>query len=95
MSSRCDYPGVIIGHGSDLFNAYGGGDMAQYFVQFINKLDPNLNKKGCAQWPQFNSLFRWQLEFTNDDSQPTKVSMDTYRLLPMLTVSALSLEHPF
>ena len=67
--------------------------MTEYFVRFVRSLSPNA--RTGVQWPRFNSLFRWQLEFTNDDSQPTKVSMDTYRLLPMLTVSALSLEHPF
>ena len=71
--------------------------MAQYFVRFIANLDPNpsTHKNGCVQWPPFNTMFRWQLEFTDDADQPTQITMDTYRLQSMLEVSKLSLQYPF
>ncbi|KAI0794098.1 carotenoid ester lipase precursor [Fomes fomentarius] len=92
LSKRGNFPGVGNGHGSDLFNAYGPGDMTEYFIRFVNDLNPNA-KKG-VQWPQFNSIFRWQLQFV-DGNQPLRVSLDVDRLLAMLEVASLSLRFPF
>ena len=37
--------------------------MTEYFVRFVRSLNPNA--RTGVQWPRFNSLFRWQLEFVD------------------------------
>ena len=66
--------------------------MTEYFVRFVRSLNPNA--RTGVQWPRFNSLFRWQLEFV-DGKKPLTVGLDIQRLLPMIEVASLSLRFPF
>ena len=47
-----DLPVLGTAHGTDILNVYGGGDMTDYLVNFVNNLDPN-GKTGIS-WPQYS-----------------------------------------
>ena len=47
-------------HGSDLLNAYGGGEMADHLIRFVTNLDPNAppggDKGTMLNWPLTNDM---------------------------------------
>ncbi|KAI0794097.1 carotenoid ester lipase precursor [Fomes fomentarius] len=92
LSERGDFPGVGDGHGSDLFIAYGPGDMTEYFVRFANDLNPS--PKSGVQWPKYDSLARQSLSF-QDGNPALAVVGDADRLNGIQEVLALSLRFPF
>ena len=77
---------------TDLFNAFGPGDMTDYFVRFVNDLDPN-GATG-VQWPTFDVLARRALQFQDGDA-PLQVTQDSARLSGTDALAALSLRFPF
>ncbi|KAI0694774.1 carotenoid ester lipase precursor [Earliella scabrosa] len=78
-------------HGTDILNVYGGGDMADYLIYFVNKLDPN-GKTGIA-WPKYTTSERKQLTF-KDGLTPLTITKDDYRVDAMKLITKLSLENP-
>ncbi|KIJ07764.1 hypothetical protein PAXINDRAFT_173304 [Paxillus involutus ATCC 200175] len=67
-------------HGSDIFNVYGGQDMASYLVRFVNNLDPNGGTD--LYWPQYTTGKPHMLEFL-DGLIPQALTEDTYRVEAM------------
>ena len=65
--------------------------MTDYFIHFVNGLDPNGND--TVKWPTFNAATRAMLQF-NNGSTPLNVTADTYRLAAMAEVARLSLQFP-
>ena len=81
-------------HGSDLLNALEGGDMTDYFVRFINHLDPNSHAKDDVHWPQYDSEARLTLLF-DEGSEPLHVTVDDYRAAGMKELTALAMRFQF
>ncbi len=67
----------IQAHTSDLLNAFGPGDMTDYFIRFVNDLDPN--GASGVYWPPYNNTARLALQF-NDGSVPLNITVDDGRL---------------
>ena len=81
-------------HGSDLLNALEGGDMTDYFVRFINHLDPNSHAKDDVHWSQYDSEARLTLLF-DEGSEPLHVAGDDYRAAGMKELNALAMRFQF
>ncbi|TFK80316.1 carotenoid ester lipase precursor [Polyporus arcularius HHB13444] len=73
-------------HTSDLLNAFGPGDMTDYFIRFVNDLDPN--DASGVYWPPYNTSARLTLQF-NDGSLPLNVTADDERLAGTEELSSL------
>ncbi|KAI0686608.1 carotenoid ester lipase precursor [Earliella scabrosa] len=78
-------------HGSDMLNVFGGGDMADYLIYFVNNLDPN-GETGIA-WPKYTTSEREQLTF-QDGLVPLAITKDDYRVDAMEHIIKLSIENP-
>ena len=74
-----------------MLNVYGGGDMADYLIYFVNHLDPN-GKTGIA-WPKYTTSERQQLTF-QDGLVPLAITKDDYRVDAMKHIIKLSIENP-
>ncbi|RPD58753.1 carotenoid ester lipase precursor [Lentinus tigrinus ALCF2SS1-7] len=93
LSARGNFVGIGDSHGSDLFTAFGPGDMTDYFVRFVTNLDPNGSNESQPVWPTYNTTARLTLQF-NDGSTPINVTVDDERLAGTDELSALSLRFP-
>ncbi|TFK88164.1 carotenoid ester lipase precursor [Polyporus arcularius HHB13444] len=91
LSARGNFTGVGDFHGSDLFNAFGPGDMTDYFVRFVHDLDPN-GPTGI-QWPRYNTSARLTLQF-NDGDVPINITVDNERLAGTEELTSLTLRFP-
>ncbi len=80
-------------HASDVFlNAYlPGGDMQDYIIRFVSKLDPNGNTG--ITWPKYTKESPKMLSF-NDGLTPLTVTEDTYRKDQMNTLNKILLANP-
>ncbi|KAI0793620.1 carotenoid ester lipase precursor [Fomes fomentarius] len=87
LSARGNFPGIGDVHGSDLLTAFGPGDMTDYFVRFVNNLNPN--GADAIQWPLFNTSARATLQF-NDGDTPLEITADIERVNATDTVFQLS-----
>ncbi|RPD58717.1 alpha beta-hydrolase [Lentinus tigrinus ALCF2SS1-7] len=92
LSARGNFPGLGDFHGSDLLNAFGPGDMTDYFIHFVNHLDPN-GASTRVHWPTYKPSTRLTLQF-NEGSVPINVTVDNWRLAGMKEISSLSLRFP-
>ncbi|TFK90947.1 alpha beta-hydrolase [Polyporus arcularius HHB13444] len=91
LSARSSFPGIGYFHASDLLNAYGPGDMTDYFIRFVHNLDPN--GPSGVQWPKYNTSARLTLQF-NDGSVPLNVTVDDQRKAGIQEVTRLALRFP-
>lgn len=66
--------------------------MTDYFVRFVNNLDPN--GADGVQWPLFNTTARATLQF-NDGDTPLEITADIERLNATDTVFQLSRQFVF
>ena len=74
---------------------YGGGDMADYLVNFVNKLDPN--GKTVTSWPKYTTAAPQMLEFYDlliPGLNALKITNDDYRVDAMNFMTQLSLKSP-
>ncbi|KAI0754517.1 carotenoid ester lipase precursor [Daedaleopsis nitida] len=78
-------------HGTDILNVYGGGDMADYLINFVNNLDPNGNTG--ISWPKYTTSSPKLLTFL-DGLTPLTITNDDYRVDAMKLVTKLSLQFP-
>ena len=78
-------------HGTDIFNVYGGDDMADYLINFVNKLDPN-GATGIS-WPQYSLDSRELLTF-QDGFVPLTITKDDYRVEGLSVITDLALKFP-
>ena len=77
----------------DLFNAFGPGDMTDYFIHFVVNQDPN--RSGTqVHWPRFDPLKRSTLQF-NGGVTPLNVTTDTERLGGTRAITELGQRFPF
>ncbi|KAF8971835.1 carotenoid ester lipase [Flammula alnicola] len=85
-----------------VLGAFHGSDLAvdvldDYLVQFINNLDPNLNRTRdprLPRWPEYTSQAPLLYTFPNISIFPVTLSNDTYREGPMQYLMNLSLAYP-
>ncbi|KAI0690023.1 carotenoid ester lipase precursor [Cerioporus squamosus] len=92
LSVRNNVSGLGYAHGTDLFDAFGPGDMTDYFVRFVRHLDPN--GESAVHWPPFNTSARSTLQFSNGTT-PLSVIADTERLAGTDFLFNLSLRFPY
>ncbi len=78
-------------HATDILNVYGGGDMTDYLVNFVNNLDPN-GVTGI-HWPQY-SLGSRELLMFQDGLIPLTITTDDYRVDGFNVITDLSLKFP-
>ncbi|RPD69832.1 carotenoid ester lipase precursor [Lentinus tigrinus ALCF2SS1-7] len=91
LSARGNFPGIGDFHGSDLLIALTGGDMTDYFIRFVNHLDPNPTTG--VQWPPYNTSARSTLQF-NDGSIPLNITVDDQRFAGIKELTSLALRFP-
>ena len=65
--------------------------MADYFIRFVNHLDPN--PATGVQWPLYNTSTRSTLQF-NDGSVPLNITADNQRLAGTQELTSLALRFP-
>ena len=74
-----------------MLNIYGGGDLVDYLVNFVNHLDPNGG--GGDSWPRYTldspSLLTFQ-----DGIVPLAITQDNFRNEGIALLTELSLEFP-
>ncbi|RPD58748.1 carotenoid ester lipase precursor [Lentinus tigrinus ALCF2SS1-6] len=92
LSARKFIEGLGYTHGTDLFNAFGPGDMTDYFIRFTHNLNPNGHSG--VHWPPFNTHSRSTLQF-NDGATPLNVTRDTQRLEGTNVLFDLSVKFPY
>ena len=80
-------------HGSDLLTAFAPGDMTDYFIHFVNHLNPNGRNGIEPLWPRYSTTARLTLQF-NDGSVPINVTRDEQRLEGTNELFNLSLRFP-
>ena len=66
--------------------------MTDYFVRFVNHLDPNA--KGEVYWPPYNPSSRLTLQF-NEGDVPLNVTVDDQRVAGIKELTSLALRFPF
>ncbi|KAI0060458.1 carotenoid ester lipase precursor [Artomyces pyxidatus] len=86
-----DIPGLGSFHGSDILNAYGDEDMADYIIRFAANLDPNGNTN--INWPKYTTGSPNLLTFL-DGLIPQTITQDTYREDGFNYLTQLSLAQP-
>jgi len=79
-------------HVTDLMNVYGGMELTNYLVRFVNNLDPN--GLGNTIWPQYTASNPQLFTFL-DGTVPNLYTSDTYRQSQMTLLNSLSLSHPW
>ncbi|KAL0947936.1 hypothetical protein HGRIS_010567 [Hohenbuehelia grisea] len=91
--SRANYR-VFIGafHGGDLVQAYQGGPLGDYFIDFVNSLDPN--GEGRTFWPQYTVASPTLLVFPIARWKKPSTELDDYRVAPMTFLTSLASEYP-
>ena len=82
-------------HGTDLLNAYQGGELGDYLIHFVNHLDPN-GKAGNTSvvWPQYSTHSPRLLTFQDDSREPVSFTDDTFRAVEVRLVRDLALKYP-
>ncbi|KAJ8496267.1 hypothetical protein ONZ51_g1208 [Trametes cubensis] len=84
-------PGLGSAHATDILNVYGGGEMADYLINFVNHLDPNGNT--VPSWPKYTTSSPSLLTFL-DGLIPITITNDDYRVDAMNLITELSLQFP-
>ncbi|TBU42414.1 alpha/beta-hydrolase [Dichomitus squalens] len=86
--------GFGVTHGSELPNMYQAGDMADMFIHFVNRLDPN-GSPSQLFWPKYTLWQPTMLTFTGNKSQGREGSFghkdDTYRAAEIDFINYLNL----
>lgn len=77
-------------HGSDILNSYGGGDLADYLINFTATLDP-AGGNASDSWPKWTSGSPNMLSL-NDIGKT--IIQDTYRQEAMDKVNEVLLMYP-
>jgi hypothetical protein len=62
-------------HGSDIANIYGGGELTDYFVRFVARLDPNDITQ--VFWPKYTNEARELLTLFDGSTAPVKTGQET------------------
>ncbi|RDX42796.1 carotenoid ester lipase precursor [Lentinus brumalis] len=91
LSARVNVSTLGYPHAHDLLFAFAPDDMTDYFIRFVNTLDPNADTG--VQWPRYDTTARATLKF-GDGNVPLSIIVDDERLAGMRELSALSLRFP-
>jgi acetylcholinesterase len=69
-------------HTSDLLNIFGGGELTDYLVHFVNNLDPNgpLISGETFHWPRYDVVNPQLLTLLDAPEQPLELTADTFRV---------------
>lgn len=78
-------------HVTDLLNIYGGQELTNYLVRFVNTLNPN--GFGNFVWPQYTPKNPQLLTFL-DGFIPTTITTDDFRSDGINLINNLTLAHP-
>ena len=81
-------------HATDILNVYGGGELADYLIQFATTLDPNGGSNRTIYWPQFNKDTRSALVVLDGDV-PLEIGDDSARRAQMDKLTELNLKYPW
>ncbi|KAI0352094.1 carotenoid ester lipase precursor [Trametes cingulata] len=92
LSERNKVTGVGAAHASELAIIFGGQDMTDFLIRFVNTLDPNGGPE--IDWPAYTTDSRQLLAFLDGDT-PLTLIQDTFRQNATDFDVVLSLEHPF
>ncbi|KAI0354803.1 carotenoid ester lipase precursor [Trametes cingulata] len=84
-------PALGSAHATDILNVYGGGELADYLINFANNLDPN--GKTVPSWPQYSTSSPSLLTFL-DGVDPVTITQDDFRVDAMNVITQLALNHP-
>ncbi|KAI0365312.1 carotenoid ester lipase precursor [Pilatotrama ljubarskyi] len=84
-------PALGAAHATDILNIYGGGELADYLINFANNLDPN--GKTVPSWPQYSTSSPKLLTFL-DGLDPMSITQDDFRVEAMNVMTKLALDHP-
>ncbi|TFK85029.1 carotenoid ester lipase precursor [Polyporus arcularius HHB13444] len=91
LSARSNFVSIGDAHLTDLINAFGPGDMTDYFVRFVNDLDPNGDSG--VHWPPYTTTARATLQF-NNGAVPLNITADKERLAGTNELASLALRFP-
>ncbi|TBU61508.1 carotenoid ester lipase precursor [Dichomitus squalens] len=91
LNERDKITGLGATHTTELPNVFGGGDMTDFLVRFVNTLDPNGNPE--IDWPEYTTESPQLLAFVEGGRNLTIVP-DTFRKEGMDFVMQLSLVEP-
>ncbi|KAF9240616.1 Alpha/Beta hydrolase protein [Melanogaster broomeanus] len=80
-----------LGSDQDLLNVFGGGDMVDYLIRFVNNLDPN--SATGTQWPKYTTESPSALVFL-DGSPSQDIEQDTFRQDAISFLMTFFREHP-
>ncbi|EIW58887.1 carotenoid ester lipase precursor [Trametes versicolor FP-101664 SS1] len=91
LSERNKVTGLGAAHSTELAIIFGGQDMTDFLVRFVNTLDPNGGPE--IHWPAYTSESPQLLAFV-DGAKPLEVIPDTFRKDAMDFVTQLGLAQP-
>ena len=82
-------------HGTDLFYIYLAGDLGDYFINFVNHLNPNGDgsSQSVETWPQYTLANPALMTFL-DGSTHQEITQDTFRQDAIGNVTELLLKYP-
>ncbi|KAG9308831.1 Alpha/Beta hydrolase protein [Chiua virens] len=88
-------PYIGASHGSDLLNAYTGGDILPYLLRFVTHLNPNTGESKELYWPQYDAIQTAEMLVFQDGSIPLALTTDSYRAKAMAYMTNVSWTHPW
>ncbi|KAI0819592.1 carotenoid ester lipase precursor [Trametes gibbosa] len=91
LSERNKVTGMGAAHGTELAIIFGGQDMTDFLVRFVNTLDPNGGPE--IHWPQYTQESPQLLAFVEEEPR-LKLISDTTRKEPMDFLTELGLAQP-
>ncbi|KAF4574341.1 Carboxylic ester hydrolase [Pleurotus pulmonarius] len=80
-------------HFSDILNVYFGGEMEDYLINFVNKLDPNGEGRGI-NWPKYTTSSPNLVTFNDNLLFPVTISQDTFRTEAISFLTEVTLANP-
>ncbi|KAI0763837.1 carotenoid ester lipase [Trametes elegans] len=93
LSERNKVKGMGATHTTDLANVFGGGDMTDFLIRFVNILDPNDPKGKETYWPPYTVESPQLLAFVEGRTR-LRVINDTFRQEANEFLMQLGLEQP-
>ncbi|KAH9855287.1 carotenoid ester lipase precursor [Lenzites betulinus] len=91
LSERNKVTGMGAAHGTELAIIFGGQDMTDFLVRFVNTLDPNGGPE--IHWPAYTQKSPQLLAFVEEEPR-LKLISDTFRQQPMDFLTQLGIAQP-
>lgn len=82
-------------HGSDMANVFGGGELTDYLINFVNTLDPNglASSNANVTWPKYSTKSPQLITFLDGDT-PVEITQDDYRKDAIKYVGQVMMNNP-